>query len=163
MSWRFDLGDKSPQQRAIIMQRDAEEKCRKEEEVNKRKITIQRDDSKEISPIFSLIYAGASAMAQEINGEFVVLKGSLARKAQTNSLAESHIHIRGKLVQDGILVNSPNNDFWIFFQNVPFQNPSTAAKVVCGASLNGRQHWKIQDTSQSYAKWLEERIEKVRK
>jgi hypothetical protein len=158
MGWRFDLGKLEPEQRAIVMKRDEEEKRSREEET-KRKTTIQKVNSKEISPIFNLIYAGTSARAQEINGEFVVLKGSLARKAQANNLAESHGQIRRKLVQDGILVNSPNNDFWIFSQDVPFQNPSTAAKVVCGASINGRQHWKIQDTSQSYVKWSKERIE----
>jgi hypothetical protein len=156
MSWRFDLRDKSPQQRAIIMQRDAEEKRRKEEEEDKRKTTIQRVDSKEISPIFCFTYAGANATAREINGEFVVLEGSLARKAHTNSLADSYKHIREKLVTDGKLADSTYNDFWVFTQNVPFQSPSTAANIVGGASLNGRQHWKVQDTLQSYAVWLEE-------
>lgn len=121
------------------------------------------EGSKEVSPVFCLVYAGASAKAKEINGEFVVLEGSLARKAHTNSLADSYIHIREKLVKDGNLANSPNNDFWIFTQNVPFQSPSTAANIVGGASLNGRQHWKVQETSQSYAKWLEDQIEKAGK
>jgi hypothetical protein len=158
MGWRFDLGKLEPEHRAIVMKKDEEEKRRREEET-KRKTTIQKVDSKEISPIFNLIYAGTNARAQEINGVFVVLKGSLTRKTQTNNLAESTIHIREKLIQDGILIKSQDNDFWIFSQNVPFQDPSIAAKVVCGASLNGRQYWKIQDTSQSYTKWSKERIE----
>jgi hypothetical protein len=115
----------------------------------------------EISPIFCLNYASASAKAQEINGEFVVLEGSLARKAHVDSLADSYIHMREKLVKDGNLANSSNNDFWIFAENVPFQSPSTAANIVGGASLNGRQLWKVQGTSKSYGKWSEERIEKA--
>jgi len=35
--------------------------------------------------------------------------------------------------------------------------------VVGGASINGRQTWKILDTSQSYAKWAEERIKQIGK
>lgn len=127
------------------------------------KSTSNTESSKEISPIFCLTYANASAKAQEINGEFVVLKGSWARKVGTNSLADSYIHIRERLVKDGNLADSSNTDFWIFTQNVPFQSPSTAANIVSGASLNGRQQWKVQGTSQSYAKWAEEQIEKAGK
>lgn len=119
------------------------------------------DGSKVISPVFCLTYAGASAKAQEINGEFVVLEGSMARKANTNSLADSYIHIREKMVRDGNLVDSPNSVYWTFAQNIPFLSPSTAAMVVGGASINGRTAWKHQDTLQSYAKWSEEQIEKA--
>ena len=45
----------------------------------------------------------------------------------------------------------------------PFQSPVTAANIVDGASLNGRQHWKVQEIAQSYAKWEEEQIEKAGK
>lgn len=99
------------------------------------KNTSSKEGTKEISPIFVLNYASANAKAQEINGEFVILEGSLARKAHTNSLADSYIHIREKLVSDGILADSQNIDFWVFTQNVPFQSPSTAANIVGGASL----------------------------
>jgi hypothetical protein len=118
---------------------------------------------KEISPVFCLTYSGATAKAQEINGEFVVLEGSLARKANTASLADSYIHIREKLVKNAGLANSSNPDYWIFAQNEPFQSPSTAANIVGGASLNGRQLWKVLGTGQSYAKWQEEEIEKAGK
>jgi hypothetical protein len=119
------------------------------------------EDSKEISPIFYLTHAGANAKAQEINGQFVVLEGSFARKSNTNSLADSYIHLRDKMARDGNLVDSLNSDYWIFTQNIPFLSPSTAAMVVGGASINGRTAWKNQDTSQSYAKWSEEQIEKA--
>ena len=123
------------------------------------KIAHTTDTSQEISPIFYLNYAGASAKAQEINGEFVVLEGSLARKMHVESLADSYRQMRDKLVKDGDLVDSPNKDFWVFTRNVPFQSPSTAANNVCGSSLNGRQYWKVQGTSQTYGKWSEEQIE----
>jgi hypothetical protein len=128
-----------------------------------KKIGSMVGERQELSPIFSLTYSGASATAQEINGEFVVLEGSLARKAHVESLADSYIHMREKLVKDGNLANSPNNDFWIFTQNVPFQSPSTAANIVGGASLNGRQLWKVQGTSKTYGKWSEEQIEMAEK
>jgi predicted GIY-YIG superfamily endonuclease len=119
------------------------------------------ETSKGISPIFCLSYGGANAKAQEIRDEFVILEGSSARKAKTPSLADSYIHIREKLVKDGSLADGPDKDFWVFTRNVPFQSPSTAANIIGGASLNGRQHWKVLETSQTYAQWQEEQIEKA--
>lgn len=119
------------------------------------------DQDNLVSPIFTLTYSGANATAQEIDGEFVVLKGSLSRKAHTRSLADSYIHIRERLVTNGILIDSNQNGFWVFSQNTPFQSPSTAANIVGGASLNGRDHWKVQNTNKSYAKWSEEQIKDV--
>jgi predicted GIY-YIG superfamily endonuclease len=110
------------------------------------------------SPVFVFNYAGTSATAQEINGEFIVFEGSTARKAHTNSLADSYLQIREKLLKEGKLKDSSNPDYWVFAQNVPFQSPSTAANIVGGASLNGRQHWKTKDTGISYAQWQDEQI-----
>jgi hypothetical protein len=113
------------------------------------------------SPIFTFNYAGTLATAQEINGEFVIFEGSTARKAKTNSLADSYTQIRENLLKDEKLKDSDNPDYWIFAQNVLFQSPSTAANIVGGASLNGRQHWKVKDTGASYAQWQDEQIKKA--
>lgn len=123
---------------------------------------VQNPESPDsISPVFHFNYAGSNAEAQEVNGEFIVFEGSTARKAHTNSLAESYIQIREKLLKEGKLVDSQNPDYWVFAQNVPFQSPSTAANIVGGASLNGRQHWKVKNTGESYAQWQDEQIKKA--
>ncbi|HZS42612.1 MAG TPA: GIY-YIG nuclease family protein [Candidatus Paceibacterota bacterium] len=123
---------------------------------------VQNSESPDsVSPVFHFNYAGSNAEAQEVNGEFIVFEGSTARKAHTNSLAESYIQIREKLQREGKLVDSQNPDYWVFAQNVPFQSPSTAANIVGGASLNGRQHWKVKDTGESYAQWQDEQIKKA--
>lgn len=123
---------------------------------------VQNSESPDsISPVFHFNYAGSNAEAQEVNGEFIVFEGSTARKAHTNSLAESYIQIREKLQREGKLVDSQNPDYWVFAQNVPFQSPSTAANIVGGASLNGRQHWKVKNTGESYAQWQDEQIKKA--
>lgn len=116
------------------------------------------DQDNLVSPIFTMTYSGANATAQEIDGEFVILEGSSSRKAHTRSLADSYIHIRERLVSSGILVESEQDGFWKFSQNTPFQSPSTAANIVGGASINGREQWKVQNTGQSYAKWSEEQL-----
>lgn len=45
MVWRYDLGDKSPQQRIIIMKNDEEEKRRKEAQRNVTKAVVQKTPS----------------------------------------------------------------------------------------------------------------------
>lgn len=110
------------------------------------------------SPVFIMTYKRASATAQEINGEFVVFKGSTARKAHTNSLADYYLRLREKLLKEEKLKESNDPNFWVFTQNVPFQSPSTAANIVGGASLNGRKKWKVRDSGITYAQWLKEQI-----
>jgi len=113
------------------------------------------------SPIFELTYAGARALAVEQNDEFIVLKGSTARKQHTKSLAAPYLQIRQQLYEDGKLTDSDNDGYWIFTQDVPFGSPSTAANIVGGASLNGRAMWKIKGTKKTYAEWQEEQLEIV--
>lgn len=123
---------------------------------------VQNSESPDsVSPVFHFNYAGSNAEAQEVNDEFIIFEGSTARKAHTNSLAESYIQIREKLQREGKLIDSQNPDYWVFAQNVPFQSPSTAANIVGGASLNGRQHWKVKNTGESYAQWQDEQIKKA--
>lgn len=113
------------------------------------------------SPIFYFNYAGTNAQAQEINGEFVVFEDSTVRKAHTNSIADSYLQIREKLQREGKMIDSQNPDYWVLTQNVPFPSPSAAANIIGGASLNGRQHWKVKDTGISYAQWQDEQIKKA--
>lgn len=113
------------------------------------------------SPIFHMSYAGVNADAQEINGEFVVLKDSTARKATTQTLASSFVQRREQLYKDGRLVDTGDSDYWVFAQNVPFSSPSTAANVVGGAQLNGRTTWKLKDTDKTYAEWQESQIKQA--
>lgn len=110
------------------------------------------------SPIFVMNYAGIIAKAREVNGEFVVFAASTARKHATPSLSESHLQIREELLADGKLADSPNPEYWVVTQNLPFTSPSTAASVVGGASLNGRRIWKVDGTDQTYAVWQESQL-----
>lgn len=111
------------------------------------------------SPRFHLTHAGVDAYAQEINGEFVVLKDSTARKLDTPSLTSTYIQIRQELVANGKLANSTQPDYWIFTQSVPFSSPSAAANTVTGTRLNGRLFWKVEDSSDTYADWQQSQVE----
>jgi hypothetical protein len=115
----------------------------------------------QLSPVFHMNYAGVSAFAQEINNEFVVLKDSTVRKREVDSLAVYYIQMREDLLEEGKLVDSEDNEYWVLTQDVAFSSLSTAASVVAGASLNGRIHWKEKDTQKTYADWQEEQVEQA--
>lgn len=104
--------------------------------------------------------AGTEAHAAEINGEFVVLKGSTARKQGTKSW-DSYKDLRDQLVADGTLIDCPSADLYQFADNVPFDSPSAAATTVAAGNRNGRKTWKVEDTGQTYAEWQEAKLSHV--
>lgn len=120
--------------------------------------TFITQDSDSSSPIFEMKYTDAYAQAQEVGDKFVVLKGSIARKSHTKSFPAPFIQIRATLKKNGSLVDHTDPKTWIFADDVPFSSPSAAAKVVGGASLNGRDVWKEKTTQKTYKEWLEAQI-----
>lgn len=104
------------------------------------------------SPIFLLETVGVKAEAREINGEFVVLKGSTARKQGTPSW-DAYKSLRDDLIADGKLVEGTEPDLLVFADDVPFNSPSAAATVVRAGNANGRKEWKEAATGKSYAEW----------
>ncbi|MGH2493844.1 MAG: GIY-YIG nuclease family protein [Ktedonobacteraceae bacterium] len=114
----------------------------------------------EASPLFWLKMSNnASAEAREINGEFIVLKGSHAQKKATSALLQVRKILRDQLQQDGRLRLDAQENFWVFTEDVPFNSPSSAASVVTGTQTNGRTTWKVKGSTQTYKDWQEKEIE----
>ncbi len=107
--------------------------------------------SSEKSPKFIISDVGTNATAYEIDGEFVVLKGSTARKIGVPSW-ESYVGLRNQLVEDGKLVDH-DESYYKFADDVLFSSPSAAAAVVAARNTNGRMSWKIEKTGQTYNEW----------
>ncbi len=106
---------------------------------------------------FTFDSVGIHAIAQEIDGEFVVFKGSTARKKGTSSWM-SYKGLRDQLVQEGKLIDSDNKDFYVFNENVGFSSPSGAASVVNAGNKNGRKIWKVKGTKKTYMQWQDEKL-----
>jgi len=105
------------------------------------------------SPIFVITEVGTTARAREVDGEFVLLKGSTARKQGVASWT-SFRKLRDQLVTDGRLEDAPNAPgFYVATEDIPFSSPSAAAAVVAGKNTNGRLAWKVETTGESYAEW----------
>lgn len=113
-----------------------------------------------VSPLFEMRLKkhGIVATAQEVDGEFTVLKGSLAR-ASWIGVEEGYRRLREKLVQDGTLVLSAEGTHAVFSRNQVFASPSAASAIVSGRNSNGRMEWKVQSTGLTYGGWQNQEIE----
>ena len=79
-----------------------------------------------------------------IDGDkFVVLKGSKARKDNTESCHQFLIDKKNLLIKNGLLIDK--GDYYITAEDIEFDSASSAAGVLKGSSTNGRKHWKDKE------------------
>jgi hypothetical protein len=104
------------------------------------------------APILTMSDVGVWATAREVDGTFVVLKGSTARR-QASPSWDSYIKLRDDLVAQLKLVDKDAEQLK-FSIDVEFSSPSAAASVVAAANRNGRKTWKLTD-GRTYAEWKE--------
>jgi len=116
-------------------------------------------------PVFELTHkkTGISAQAREIDGDFVVLAGSLAvpswiSKAKANA-AHSYSKLQQKLMDSGQIQPEEATGLARFTEDVAFSSPSAASAVILGRSDNGRLSWKVQGTQTNYAAWQDAQIQ----
>lgn len=113
-------------------------------------------------PIFELHAKEVNivARAKEVDGEFIVLKGSKARFEWTSS-HPGYRSLRQKLEQDGTLAPSEDRRSMTFGHDQVFSSPSAAAAVILGRAANGRTEWKLPDST-SYGDWQYQGVENLR-
>ncbi|MDP8207637.1 MAG: GIY-YIG nuclease family protein [Candidatus Electryonea clarkiae] len=110
------------------------------------------------SPRFVMERVGIKAIAVEIEGEFIVLKGSTVREKGAASW-RGYIELRNQLLKDKKIIDDPNSDNLIFDEDTSFSSPSAAGCVICASDVNGRMHWLVEGTTKSYGQWKEEKVE----
>ena len=111
----------------------------------------------ETSPRFTLEVPrhGIRATGQEIDGEFYVFKGSLARGSWVGT-ERGYQSLYNQLCEDGVLVESDGTR--IFNEDQSFSSPSAAAAVVSGRSANGRISWKAEGSGMTYGEWQDQQV-----
>lgn len=114
------------------------------------------------SPIFigDVRKYGITAKGQEINGEFVVFKGSKAR-LDWEGVDGTYTNLFRELVRTNVIVQTSDGLHREFSKDYAFSSPSAAAAVVAGRSANGRTHWIDSATGQTYGTWQEARVNRV--
>lgn len=114
-----------------------------------------------VSPLFVMSPVGTTATAREYQGEFIVLKGSTARKTGVASWT-AYRQLREQLVQEGSLTPATDGRYYVFQQDVAFSSPSAAAAVIFAGNQNGTLAWKTKDTGQTYKDWQEAKLAAAR-
>lgn len=113
------------------------------------------------SPLFELAKSkhALSAEARQVDGEFIVLAGSLANPEwMTSSTAQSGYAKRhGLLIKQGKLVPDPSGKLR-FTEDTAFASPSAASAVILGRNDNGRTSWRIKGNGITYAEWQEQLV-----
>lgn len=114
------------------------------------------------SPVFELtqLKSGLRARAREIDGDFVVLKGSTFvpqwKQATTTHLGYAKLH--RMLRENGKLQAEPWQTLLTLQEDFPFSSPSAASAVILGRHDNGRLSWKLEGTTTTYAAWQDQQI-----
>ncbi len=116
--------------------------------------TVEQSDA---SPVFEFSSGDANAKAQEIDGEFVVLKGSTATLTPRASWT-SYRDLRAQFVEDKKLVEVPDKGLLLFAEDVALSSPSAGAAIVAAGNTNGRIAWKVVGTRQTYADWHQSQL-----
>lgn len=96
------------------------------------------------------------ARAQEVDGEFFVLQGSLAREEWVGT-DRGYKTLFNQLVEDQVLVQT-DNGLTSFTSDQAFSSPSAAAAVISGRSANGRTQWAVEGSSKTYGDWQDEQV-----
>ncbi len=100
------------------------------------------------------------AEAQEVDGEFFVLKGSRARAQWVGTVDHNYRNLYQQLVSDGVTV-SDGSEYLVFKDDYAFSSPSAAAAVVCGRAASGRTAWLVEDSGETYAAWQDSQLNGV--
>jgi hypothetical protein len=85
---------------------------------------------------------GLTAKGYESDDGFIVVKGSQASSTVVDSMQVFAQSLRSDLLSSGVLIS--RESAFEFTQDYEFSSPSTAAYVVAGASVNGREAWKTK-------------------
>lgn len=110
-----------------------------------------------VSPAFEAGLGGqARASAEEIDGEFTVLKGS--RATPWKGTTTSYKALQDRLVTDGTLHLDPASGDLIFTRDKVFASPSAASAIVLGRNSNGRIEWRIKGERRNYGEWQDQQL-----
>lgn len=104
---------------------------------------------------FYLTSREVDANAQEIDGEFFVLKGSQVRKDVSQPNYTYMKNLRPRLFEKGII--DPGN--FVFTQDYMFTSPSAASAVILGRASNGRTAWREVNTNLTYSEWQQKQVD----
>lgn len=129
--------------------------------VREQRPLIETAATDQVSPIFRLTHSklGVDARAQQVDGEFTMLAGSVivatvresSRYSPSTARAyASYRALHEKLVANGTIVVEDGRGR--FTRDAVFSSPSTAGAIALGRSCNGREAW-ISADGDTFGRW----------
>lgn len=104
----------------------------------------KKTGSTEPNEIFYCTGSSANGRGQYTEEGFVVLKGSIGRRKNVNSIKDTSAEkFRLKLVESGVMIEQ--GDTVVFQKDYLFNSPSMAAIALMGRSANGWIEWRTKD------------------
>lgn len=103
----------------------------------------QASQAKAISQRYHLSARGVQAEGFESSEGFVVIKGSQIASDDVPSMQAYLREMRAELVKDGLL--TVEGGHYMLTQDYTFASPSTAASVMVGRNMNGREAWRTKE------------------
>lgn len=108
--------------------------------------------------VLTNVQKGISARAREIDGEFVVLSGSIGSLNEKASFHEKLKATRDDAFETGLCSKTDDGTFRLN-EDMAFSSPSAASVFLFGTSRNGRTDWTVDGSGVMYGAWKEGKIE----
>jgi len=105
----------------------------KQEKINSEESTLETHE------IYFIKTNSFKASMKETDQGYIVLKGSEGKRELSNSCTETYIHMRKKLIETEIMIES--GEKLIFVEDTIFNSPSAASNMVLGRNSNGMTEW----------------------
>ncbi|MAX78714.1 MAG: methionine sulfoxide reductase [Crocinitomicaceae bacterium] len=86
---------------------------------------------------------GANGFGIPSSKGFIVLKNSEIATSTVDSMQNSLLNIRAKLIENKTIIEKEKK--LVFDKDYEFSSPSTAAAIVMGRNANGLKEWKLKD------------------
>lgn len=119
----------------------------------------QNPTSSDTSVALTFSGDGYSGKCELRDGEFLVLKDSIARATEAPSLSKTSSALRNELLTTGVVTKQGDGSLR-FMQDFVFGSASGSAQVLCGANVNGKVSWKLSD-GRTLKDWLEASVAMV--
>jgi len=87
-------------------------------------------------------------------GQFVVCKGSQAKKPSAGGLSKGNLKTKEKMVAQGILIEK--GEFYEFTEDATFSSTSAASSVCLGRSSAGPRYWIHTEKNKTYGELLQD-------
>ena len=111
---------------------------------------------------------GIEANARVESGEFIVARGSFARRDFSSKSRSPYGKLHAELKSRGVLgeIDAAGSidvadGLLEFKQDYAFKSPSAAAAIVNGRTSNGTIEWKTLDDGKTYKQWEAERLARI--